>query len=140
MAGDGKLAAIRGISLFSQLKPAELEQVARLADEVDLPAGHVLMRQGASGQEAYIVIDGEVAVERDGQHIRTLGPGSIVGEMALISELPRSATATLTEPGRLLVLAHREFHSLMDTVPAVRTCVLNDLGRRLGQLEPDRAL
>ena len=139
MAGNGKVAALRGISLFAGLKEAELQQIAQLADEVDLPAGHVLMRQGASGAEAFILVEGEAEVDRDGRHIKTLGPGSVIGEMALISESSRMATATLSEPSRLLVLGHREFHSLMDAAPAVRACVLDDLARRIGELELDKA-
>jgi CRP/FNR family cyclic AMP-dependent transcriptional regulator len=139
MAADGKVEALRSVSLFSALRQRELEQVAQLADEVDLPAGQVLMREGESGSQMFIIASGEAKIERGGREIAREGPGSFIGEMSILSEGPRTATATLTQPSHLFVLAHREFHSLMDDVPAVRTCVMDEVARRLRQLEPDKA-
>ena len=139
MAADGKMEALHSVPLFSDLGRRDLEQVARLADEVDLPAGHVLMRQGDNGSQMFIILSGEALVERNGQELARLGPGAVLGEMAIIAEGPRVATATLTEPSHLFVLAHREFHSLMETQPTVRDCVLTEVARRLRELEPDRA-
>jgi len=139
MAADGKIEALRSVSLFGDLRQRDLEQVAQLADEVDLPAGHVLMREGDNASQMFIIASGEARVERGGREVARLGPGSVLGEMALVAEGPRSATATLTQPGRLFVLAHREFHSLMDDVPAVRDCVMNEVARRLRELEPEKA-
>jgi CRP/FNR family transcriptional regulator, cyclic AMP receptor protein len=140
MAGDAKVEALRAMSLFSDLRERDLKQVAQLADEVDLPAGHVLMREGDRGSEAFLLATGEVKVELAGREIARLGPGTMLGEMAILAEGPRTATVTLTQPSRLFVLAHREFHSLLDDVPAVRKCVLDELVRRLRTLEPDKAL
>jgi CRP/FNR family transcriptional regulator, cyclic AMP receptor protein len=139
MAADGKIEALRSVSLFSDLRQRDLEQVAQLADEVDLPAGHVLMREGENGSQMFIIASGEARVEHGGQQIAILGPGAVLGEMALVAEGPRVATATLTQPAHLFVLAHREFHSLMETQPAVRDCVLNEVARRLRELEPEKA-
>lgn len=139
MAGDAKIEALRSISLFKNLRNRELEQVAQLVDEVDLPAGHVLMREGEQSSQAFVIAAGEVRIERGGRQIAMLGPGSVVGEMALLAEGPRTATATLTKPGSLFVLAHREFHSLLADIPAVQDCVLDEVARRLRELEPDRA-
>jgi CRP/FNR family transcriptional regulator, cyclic AMP receptor protein len=139
MVADQKIEALRAVSLFSDLRGRDLENVARLADEVDLPAGHVLMREGESGSQMFIISSGEARVEQGGQHIATVGPGEVLGEMAILSEGPRVATATLTQPSHLFVLGHREFHSLMETQAAVRDCVLNEVGRRLRRLEPEKA-
>jgi CRP-like cAMP-binding protein len=138
MAGDPKLEMLRSVSLFSALGQRDLEQVAQLADEIDLPAGKVLMREGDRGAEMFVIVSGEAKIERDGREIDRSGPGTVLGEMALLSETPRTATVTLTEPSRLLVLAHREFHSLLADVPAVRTCVMDELARRLQKLQPDQ--
>ena len=138
MATDGKMEALHDVPLFSDLSPKDLQQVQQLVDEVDLPAGHVLMRQGESGSQMFIILDGEARVEKDGREVATLGPGAVLGEMAIVAEGPRVATATLTKPSHLFVLAHREFHSLMDTMPSVRDCVLNEVARRLRALEPDK--
>ena len=139
MAADGKIEALRSVSLFRDLRQRDLEQVAQLADEVDLPAGHVLMRQGDNGSQMFIISSGEALVERNGRELATLGPGAVLGEMAIVAEGPRVATATLTKPAHLFVLGHREFHSLMHSIPEVRDCVLNEVARRLRELEPDKA-
>jgi len=62
MAADGKIEALRSVSLFSDLRQRDLEQVAQLADEVDLPAGHVLMREGETGSQMFVMSTGEAAV------------------------------------------------------------------------------
>jgi CRP-like cAMP-binding protein len=139
MAGDPKLDMLRSVSLFAKLGQRDLEQVARLADEIDVPGGRVLMREGDRGAEMFVIVSGEAKVERGGQEVALSGPGTVLGEIALLSESPRNATVTTTEPSRLLVLAHREFHSLLADVPAVRTCVMDELARRLTKLQPDQA-
>ena len=138
-ATDTKREMLRAVSLFGTLSKRELAAVEQLADTVDLPAGHVLMRQGASGGEMFVIASGGVVVDRNGREVATLGPGSVVGEMALLSEGPRTATVTTTEPSTLFVLAHREFHSLMDVSAEVRNCVLNAVAHRIRELEADHA-
>jgi len=139
MATDGKMEALHSVSLFSDLNQRDLERVGQLVDEVDLPAGQVLMREGESGSQMFIILSGEAKIERGGQVVATVGEGSVLGEMAIVAEGPRVASVTLTKPSRLFVLAHREFHSLMETMPSVRDCVLNEVARRLRGLEPDKA-
>ena len=139
MSPDSKVDLLRSIPLFAALGRSELEQVAQLADEVDVPAGHVLMRQGAIGSEAFILASGAARADRDGDILFSYEPGAMIGEIALISEGPRTATVTTTEPSRFFVLAHREFHSLMQAVPAVQQCVLDEMARRLQELETGSA-
>jgi CRP-like cAMP-binding protein len=134
---DQKLELLKATPLLAELNRHELEEVGRLADEVDVPAGRVLMREGDSGQEFFVIIDGQVRIERGGNVLRTLGPGDFFGEIALVSEGPRTATATTETPAQLLVLAHREFHSLMGQFPTIQTSVLNCLATRLRRLEPE---
>jgi CRP/FNR family transcriptional regulator, cyclic AMP receptor protein len=109
-----------------------------LADEVDVQAGKVLMKQGDPGREFFMIIDGAVRIERDGKVLRTMGPGEFFGDIALVVERPRTATATVDKDSRLLVLGHREFHSLMDRFPSIRMSVLETIALRLRDLEPDR--
>ena len=139
MATDDKLELLKRVPLLAKLGRKEIEEVGRLSDEVDVPSGHVLMREGATGQEFFVIVKGTVDVERGGRHLRTLGPGDFVGEIALIDDAPRTATATAASDAQLLVLAHREFHSLMDQFPAIRTCVLEALASRIRNLEPEAA-
>jgi CRP-like cAMP-binding protein len=138
MARDPKVDLLRSVPLFSELGSRELERVAQLGDEVDLPAGHVLMRQGEIGSEMYVLIRGGATVERDGQLLATMTPGAFIGDISLLSEGTRTATVTLTEPSQLLVVGHREFHDLMDSMPSVQAGVLASVAQKLRRLESDR--
>jgi CRP-like cAMP-binding protein len=132
---DAKVDLLKSVSLFSGMGRAELEQVAQLLDEVDVPAGKVLMRQGEPGHEMFIIAKGRVQVERNGKVIAERGPGAAMGEVALLSEGPRTATVTAIEPSTLFYAAHREFHSLMDSHPSVRLCILDGLAAKIRLLD-----
>src|SRR4051794_15217571 len=134
---DEKLELLRRAPLLAGLGRKEIEEVGRLAEEIDVPAGKVLMREGETGREFYVVVDGTVSIDRGATTIRTMEPGDFFGEIALLAEGPRTATAVTNTPAKLLVLGHREFHSLMDQFPAIRTCVLEALAKRIRVLEPD---
>jgi CRP-like cAMP-binding protein len=136
---DQKLELLKRTPLLSDLGRRELEEVERLVDEVDVPAGKVLMREGDAGREFFVLVTGTVAIDRGGTRVRTLESGDFFGEIALLAEGPRTATATTEGPATLLVLGHREFHSLMDKYPAIRTCVLDALAKRIRNLEPEAA-
>lgn len=136
---DPKLKMLGGVPLFAACKPRSLESIAQLADEVDIPAGKVLMREGDTGDAFYFLIDGTVEVQRQGTVVSTLGPGSFFGEVALIDHGPRTATVTSTTSARVLVLAHREFNSLLDQFPDIRTELMSALAKRVRNLEPDVA-
>jgi CRP/FNR family cyclic AMP-dependent transcriptional regulator len=136
---DEKLELLKRVPLFAGLGRKEIEEIGRLAEEIDVPAGRVLMREGQTGQEFFVIVEGNVLIERGGRALRTLGAGDFLGEIALVDDGPRTATATVETNAALLVLAHREFHSLMDQFPSVRTAVLQALAMRVRQLEPDAA-
>jgi CRP-like cAMP-binding protein len=138
-ANDSKADLIASVSLFEGLTRAELAEVAKIMDEVDVPAGHVLMTQGDTGRQMFVVMRGRVAVERNGQRINELGPGGAAGEMALISEAPRNATVTTMEPTHLLVADHRGFHSLMDVSPTIRMRIFEGLANKIRSLDPGAA-
>jgi CRP/FNR family transcriptional regulator, cyclic AMP receptor protein len=133
---DQKARLLAQVPLFSHLGKRGLEQMARLADEVDVREGTVLTREGRSGGEFFVILEGTVEVTRDGKALRTLGAGEFLGEIALLDDGPRTATATATSPARLLVLAHREFHSMLDGDAEIRSEVLLALARRLRDLDP----
>jgi CRP-like cAMP-binding protein len=134
---DEKLELLKRTPLLAGLGRKDLEEVGRLADEVDLKADHVLMREGDLGREFFVIVEGLVRIDKGGRVIRTMGPGEFVGDIALVTERPRTATATTETPCRLLVLGHREFHQLMDQYPSIRLSVLESMAMRLRDLEPD---
>ncbi len=135
---DAKIALLQNVPLFAGLNRRELETIGGLCSEVDMPAGRTLMRQGDAGNEFFVIVDGRVRVERDGQTLATLGAGDFLGEIALIDHEPRTATAVCESDARLLVLDHREFHSLMATNQGLQVTILQALARRLRRYEADR--
>jgi CRP-like cAMP-binding protein len=136
VARDEKLDLLRTVSLFEGLGDSEIRRLGELVDEVDLPAGRVLMTQGEHGAEMLIMVEGTASVARDGQPLDDCGPGSILGEISLLDGGPRTATVTLTAASRLLILGRREFHSLMDEFPEIRMRILETVAQRLRTLEP----
>jgi CRP/FNR family cyclic AMP-dependent transcriptional regulator len=134
---DEKLALLRSVPLFVGLDDDELKAVGALTTEVDVPAGHELAREETFGNEFYLIVEGDVRIHRAGATLRTLGPGDFLGEIALIDHGRRTASATADTDCRLLVLGHREFHSLLDAQPDIRVHVLEALARRVRQLSPD---
>ena len=139
MARDEKIDLLHRIPLFSTFDNRQLERLGMLADEVDVPAGKVLMREGESGMDMMIIVHGRVGIDRGGQRLSTLGAGDFFGEIAVLDGGPRTATATTAEPSSLLVITHRDFHSMLDEFPEVAATVLNALAHRIRRLEPDAA-
>lgn len=136
---DAKVALLKAVPLFADLKDRELQQVSALTDEVDMAAGRRLTREGDFGHEFFVIIDGRVSVERGGRHIADLGAGDFLGEIALVDLGPRTATATCVTDCRLLVMDRREFNSIMATSTTIQAAVLQALARRVRRLEPEPA-
>ena len=136
MARDEKLDLLHTIPLFARFDRKHLERLGMLTEEVDVPAGKVLIRQGELGDDLMIIVSGAVSVERDGTEVNSLGVGEFFGEIAVIDRGPRTATVTSETPCRLLVVNHRDFHSLMEEFPEIATQVLATLAQRLRTLEP----
>jgi CRP-like cAMP-binding protein len=126
-----KVELIRKVPLFSKLSKKELREVAQIADEIDLPESKVLARQGASGREFFVLLDGSADVDKDGKKINSLGKGDFFGEIALITKQPRTATVTLTSPARALVITERDFSMLLKHSPDIGRGVLEALAERL---------
>jgi CRP-like cAMP-binding protein len=81
-----------------------------------------------------------VQVTRKGRPLATLNSGDFLGEIALVTEMPRTATVTAETPVRLFVLTRREFHAVLDQNPNVERKVLRALGRRLAETSSDPTL
>ena len=136
---DEKLELLQTIPLFRGLSRRQIERLGQLTDEIDLPGGRVLMRQGDRGEELFIIVEGSVRVERDGREIALRSAGDILGEIALVDHGPRTATVTTDGPARLLVVGHRAFDSLMEEFPDLQLKVLRTLAERVRSSEPDAA-
>jgi CRP-like cAMP-binding protein len=139
-AHDAKVDALRKAPLFEGLSKKALEELARLADDLEVPEGKVLTRQGDTGREFFVLMDGEVEVERDGQSLGRRGAGDFIGEIALIEDIPRTATVTAATSGRLFVLTGQSFRSVVEAQPEVENKVLRTLARRLADMSDDPAV
>jgi CRP-like cAMP-binding protein len=131
MRKDTKVAMIKNVPLFAPLGKGQLAQVAAIADEVNLPQGKELTRQGERGREFFVLVDGEVEVRRDSKKIATIKPGDFFGEMALVSDRPRNATVTATKPVRVLVIRDTDFRSVLLRTPQIALKLLQALADRL---------
>lgn len=138
MARDEKLELLRTVPLFSRCGRRDIERIGMLADEVDLPRGRVLMREGESGEEMFIIVSGAAEIRQNERPIAQRGAGDFLGEIALVDGGPRTATVELTEDSRLLVVGRRDFQALLDEFPDVRLRILEALAQRVRSAEPDR--
>ena len=131
LGSNSKIDLIKGVPLFSSASKQELGEIASIADEIDLPEGKVLIKEGDTGREFFVLIDGTAEVARAGKKVASIGPGDFFGEIALISKTPRNATITTTSPVRALVITDRAFRQLLDHSPQIQIAVLSALAERL---------
>lgn len=139
MSRDEKIEKLRRVPLFAGLGKRELERLGMLTDEVDLPAGRVLMRQGERGEELFILMSGAARVERDERELVTMHANEFFGEIALIDGGPRTATVTLIEDSTLLIVGRRQFQQLLDEFPDTRLQVFEALAHRVRSSETGAA-
>jgi MFS family permease len=103
------LRLLRAIPFFAPLPAPAIERV--MADVIarDAAAGDVLIREGDRGDLFYVIVEGTVEITRGGEHVSEQGPGAYVGEVALLRDVPRTASVTATTPLRLLALEREPF-------------------------------
>jgi voltage-gated potassium channel len=124
---------LRQLDLFSGLSKHELEEVARLADEVDVPAGKVLGREGEIAYEFFVIEEGTASVELDGKHVIDLGPDEWFGEIGLLAADRRTATVTARTPMRLAVVFGPSFRDLTRRLPDVGERIRAEIAERLAR-------
>jgi CRP/FNR family cyclic AMP-dependent transcriptional regulator len=128
---DAKVELLKSTPLFAGCSKSELRELAKTADELDLREGTVLTREGRPGREFFVLIEGTATVTKKGKKIADLGPGDWLGEIALITDSPRTATVTATSPVDVLVITDRRFRSVVETMPSIALKVLARVGERL---------
>jgi len=122
---------LRSISFFEGFSDDELQRVADLADDVEAEQGALLIDQGRVGQECFVVVEGRAGVYVGDEHIATIEPGAMVGEMSLVDHRPRSASVRAETPMRLISLDAKSFKNLLETMPKVHDRVMETLFARL---------
>ena len=110
------------------------------AEERTLETGSELIREGEPGREFFVVVDGEIEVRRGSRRVARLGAGSFVGEIALLSRSPRTATVVATTPLRVLAIEGRDFVELLDSLPELWLKVARALADRVDADEAAEAL
>jgi CRP-like cAMP-binding protein len=132
---DAKVELLKSVPLFADCSKAELRALAKSADEIDLREGTVMTREGRPGREFFVMIDGTARVTRNGRKLAELKGGDWFGEIALITNRPRTATVTATSAVDVLVLTDRRFRNVVETMPTIALKVLSSVGERLGHDE-----
>ena len=111
-SADAPVVAIRllrRIPVFAPLPGPALEGVARAAQPVHVPAGHTIVREGEPGNTYFAIVTGDTDVTMEGRHIRTMTRGQGFGEIALLADVPRTATVTATTDVELLAIERPAF-------------------------------
>jgi CRP-like cAMP-binding protein len=116
-------ARLKDVPFFSSLTHKELVFVGQQTDELDVPAGKVLAKEGDLGREFFVVESGTAEVTKDGEHIADMGPGDFFGEIALVAEERRTATVTSTSPMLLIVMSRASFRAIDRMLPEVHARV-----------------
>jgi CRP/FNR family transcriptional regulator, cyclic AMP receptor protein len=112
-------SSLRSIALFAALPEPARRTVAQHADEIDVPEGTELARQGEFAYEFFVIQQGSAEVLRDGQRIAELGPADFLGEMGIIGKVVRNATVVTTSPSRVIVMTGQAFRSMARSSPEV---------------------
>ena len=126
-----KIELLRTVPLFAGCSRRELSALAPLVDELDVPEGKTLIREGERGLEFFVIVEGTAGVTQNGRKLRDLDSGDWAGEIALITDLPRTATVATTSPGRLLVLTDQAFRSVLEHTPSIALKLMRPLAERL---------
>jgi CRP-like cAMP-binding protein len=125
-----RVALLRHVELFAHTPGRVLAGIAHVLEEAEFPAGTRLMVAGATEDWLFVLVEGEVEVVRNDRWLR-LGPGTVVGEMAVLDPQPRSATVTAATPVRAFRLRKAAFDEALRMRPEIAAGVITELVRRL---------
>jgi len=126
---------LAAVPLFAALDKKHLQEISSLMTEAEVDAGKELIHEGEVGHEFIVVLEGEAEVRVGDQVIARRGPGEYFGEIALMSNLRRTATVTAVTPMRLEVIARREFQTMLHENPAIARELLTIAADRLADVE-----
>ena len=122
---------LKSVPLFEHCSRRDLGKIAAITEEVAVEDGKVLITEGDRGREFFVIISGEVEVRRRGRKVAALGPGTYFGEIALLSQQPRTATVTAVTPLHVLVIGDQAFVDLLDEIPELWLKVARSLAERV---------
>jgi MFS family permease len=131
-----RLALLEAIPLFAPLDPVALEGLAARLEPLRVAAGEEIVRQGEAGERFYVLAEGEVEVTVDGRKARTEGAGAHFGEIALLREVPRTATVTALADSELFALGRADFVEAVTGNTRSSAAAEAIIGTRLGHARP----
>jgi len=129
------LKHLRYSPLFSSCSSKDLERIAKAGDQVTLAKGKTMTKQGEPGREAFIILSGKAIVKRSGKKVATLGTGSVVGELSLLDNGPRTATVVCDTECQVRVISRGNFLRVIDKVPALAHKLFGALAMRIRDLD-----
>lgn len=127
---DEKVRLISRVPLFAGCSQAELARIAAITTQIEISKGEVLLKEGERGDEFFVLVRGSAEVRKAKKHIGNLKAGDFAGEIALLSEKPRTATVTATSAVTALRATRKGFSELIKTSPAIQNKVLVALADR----------
>ena len=134
-----RVAVIQRVALFGEVPGHTLVAVARLLEEVPFEAGDTVIERGSVEDWLFVVATGRVHIHIGPRTLLEAGPGSVVGEFAVLAPAPRSASATTIEPSLLLRLRRGPFEELLDDHPEIARGVISTLARMLQAVADEHA-
>jgi CRP/FNR family cyclic AMP-dependent transcriptional regulator len=132
---DAFIDHLQQVPLFSACSRKDLQLVARRAEDVKVSAGKVLVTEGETGHEFFVILEGTAKVTKKGRKVATVGPGAGFGELALLDKAPRNATVIAETDMELVVLGQREFAGIIDEVPGFSRKLLAGMAQRLREAD-----
>ncbi len=130
---NAKVEMLKRVPLFATCSKRQLEDIAMIADELAQPEGTVLARQGDRGHEFVVLVGGTADVRRNGRKIASLTSGDCFGEIALLTDSPRTADVVASGDVRTLVIGDRAFARLLRDDSTVQAKLLAVLAKRLAE-------
>jgi CRP-like cAMP-binding protein len=128
------------VPLFRNASRKERALVARLADVTQYVAGATLTREGDKGESMYVLLQGAASISRDGHKVVDVGPGAVIGELALLTDEPRNATVKITDLSEIARIGRKEFAKLVDSSPTFTRKLLISLANRLRARDEGRVI
>ena len=125
---------LKSMDQFRGYKKAQLREVARLAQQVKVGQGEILVREGQFGKEFFLILSGTAEVTQKGRLVNALGPGDFFGELAALNRGPRNATVTALCDLDLLVIGRREYNAMLK-IPEFRDALLKSMANRMQTID-----
>ena len=113
------VSALKSTPLFANVADEALAKVATFATLESAVEGKTIIREGGYSNDFYVIEDGTVKIEREGEQLAELGPGDVFGEQGLLEKQARSATVVATSPVRLIKIEHWELARMRQSMPEV---------------------